>query len=144
MFLPCNDYSQRAFHDLIPRFEYGKDDQQRRLGSNGNRGPARALDERSRPVCAVEPARSHQPPACAAADRLSSARPPHGAWPGRPAPCVKARHHPRAELAFRARSEEHTSELQSLMRSSYAVFCLQTTIQLTLSLLYTTSPLCYY
>src|SRR3546814_4865176 len=25
------------------------------------------------------------------------------------------------------RSEEHTSELQSLMRSSYAVFCLQTT-----------------
>src|SRR3546814_11384545 len=29
MFLPCNDYSQRAFHDLIPRFEYGKDDQQR-------------------------------------------------------------------------------------------------------------------
>src|SRR3546814_3831403 len=26
-----------------------------------------------------------------------------------------------------ARSEEHTSELQSLMRSSYAVFCLQKT-----------------
>src|SRR3546814_1032189 len=27
--------------------------------------------------------------------------------------------------AFAFRSEEHTSELQSLMRSSYAVFCLQ-------------------
>src|SRR3546814_1231456 len=27
--------------------------------------------------------------------------------------------------AFYARSEEHTSELQSLMRSSYAVFCLK-------------------
>src|SRR3546814_10688340 len=27
------------------------------------------------------------------------------------------------------RSEEHTSELQSLMRISYAVFCLQTKIQ---------------
>src|SRR3546814_8997218 len=26
--------------------------------------------------------------------------------------------------SFRVRSEEHTSELQSLMRSSYAVFCL--------------------
>src|SRR3546814_1149591 len=26
---------------------------------------------------------------------------------------------------YRARSEEHTSELQSLMRISYAVFCLQ-------------------
>src|SRR3546814_10480110 len=31
--------------------------------------------------------------------------------------CVKA--------AVRARSEEHTSELQSLMRISYAVFCLK-------------------
>src|SRR3546814_9174408 len=28
-------------------------------------------------------------------------------------------------LADRERSEEHTSELQSLMRSSYAVFCLK-------------------
>src|SRR3546814_3462328 len=29
------------------------------------------------------------------------------------------------ELSFRGRSEEHTSELQSLMRISYAVFCLK-------------------
>src|SRR3546814_5994940 len=29
------------------------------------------------------------------------------------------------ELAIWARSEEHTSELQSLMRISYAVFCLK-------------------
>src|SRR3546814_4904565 len=28
------------------------------------------------------------------------------------------------EVVTRGRSEEHTSELQSLMRSSYAVFCL--------------------
>src|SRR3546814_4979165 len=28
--------------------------------------------------------------------------------------------------SFKARSEEHTSELQSLMRLSYAVFCLKT------------------
>src|SRR3546814_1494164 len=33
-----------------------------------------------------------------------------------------ARHHAHTELA---RSEEHTSELQSLMRISYAVFCLK-------------------
>src|SRR3546814_9770384 len=33
---------------------------------------------------------------------------------------LRARHRPRA-----ARSEEHTSELQSLMRISYAVFCLK-------------------
>src|SRR3546814_2062701 len=29
-------------------------------------------------------------------------------------------------FSFEARSEEHTSELQSLMRNSYAVFCLKT------------------
>src|SRR3546814_4770477 len=34
--------------------------------------------------------------------------------------------HPRRfRLALRGRSEEHTSELQSLMRISYAVFCLK-------------------
>src|SRR6056297_3287749 len=32
---------------------------------------------------------------------------------------------PRAEAAGRGRSEEHTSELQSLRRISYAVFCLK-------------------
>src|SRR3546814_6030164 len=31
----------------------------------------------------------------------------------------------RTKPAPRARSEEHTSELQSLMRNSYAVFCLK-------------------
>src|SRR3546814_5411610 len=38
------------------------------------------------------------------------------------------RREPRAPAAGRAllRSEEHTSELQSLMRISYAVFCLKT------------------
>src|SRR3546814_4892926 len=36
------------------------------------------------------------------------------------------------------RSEEHTSELQSLMRSSYAVFCLKKNITLTTSYLHRT------
>src|SRR3546814_3500119 len=31
----------------------------------------------------------------------------------------------RTEIALSSRSEEHTSELQSLMRISYAVFCLK-------------------
>src|SRR3546814_15358203 len=42
------------------------------------------------------------------------------------------KHHPDNESLYRAdimpkpdRSEEHTSELQSLMRTSYAVFCLK-------------------
>src|SRR3546814_7841840 len=33
----------------------------------------------------------------------------------------------RASFTFQSRSEEHTSELQSLMRISYAVFCLKKT-----------------
>src|SRR3546814_5606342 len=32
---------------------------------------------------------------------------------------------PRSKSIWRMRSEEHTSELQSLMRISYAVFCLK-------------------
>src|SRR3546814_6145072 len=35
------------------------------------------------------------------------------------------RHHRRDALLNEERSEEHTSELQSLMRISYAVFCLK-------------------
>src|SRR3546814_5564208 len=37
--------------------------------------------------------------------------------------CIFCRHHD--NLAIYWRSEEHTSELQSLMRISYAVFCLK-------------------
>src|SRR3546814_7330179 len=36
---------------------------------------------------------------------------------------------PVARWRFSSRSEEHTSELQSLMRISYAVFCLKKNIQ---------------
>src|SRR3546814_4051177 len=53
---------------------------------------------------------------------------------GRPAPAPgdanHGDHHPRPDAdgagdQHRLRSEEHTSELQSLMRISYAVFCLK-------------------
>src|SRR3546814_8055368 len=47
----------------------------------------------------------------------SGARPPLAAAEGRQWLC-------RHQLAKGIRSEEHTSELQSLMRNSYAVFCL--------------------
>src|SRR3546814_3897187 len=45
---------------------------------------------------------------------------PFGGFGGRSAPPQKG-----ANVAYRLRSEEHTSELQSLMRISYAVFCLK-------------------
>src|SRR3546814_2211791 len=39
--------------------------------------------------------------------------------------CLAPGEHEEAGAAFAHRSEEHTSELQSLMRISYAVFCLK-------------------
>src|SRR3546814_3534468 len=38
---------------------------------------------------------------------------------------ARERLHPDGDMFAAARSEEHTSELQSLMRISYAVFCLK-------------------
>src|SRR3546814_9151312 len=67
-------------------------------------------------------------------------QPPAKTPPGRPGPISKSSLRPPASSAGRdashravgrtgdsaaARSEEHTSELQSLMRISYAVFCLK-------------------
>src|SRR3546814_9019239 len=40
-------------------------------------------------------------------------------------PGLNAARELRDNISFNARSEEHTSELQSLMRISYAVFCLK-------------------
>src|SRR3546814_4375336 len=37
----------------------------------------------------------------------------------------------KSQLLYQLRSEEHTSELQSLMRTSYAVFCLKKKINQT-------------
>src|SRR3546814_2289728 len=49
---------------------------------------------------------------------LAASRWPHG-----------KRHRAKRKATSRQRSEEHTSELQSLMRISYAVFCLKKTNQ---------------
>src|SRR3546814_5408889 len=46
-----------------------------------------------------------------------------GAMPHFPVPTVVG--HEAAGVVEKVRSEEHTSELQSLMRISYAVFCLK-------------------
>src|SRR3546814_8580300 len=52
---------------------------------------------------------------------------------------VWTRHH----LTVDGRSEEHTSELQSLMRISYAVFCLKKKTQIELiSTIYNTITIC--
>src|SRR3546814_9937991 len=51
----------------------------------------------------------------------------HGAWTPRreSSTFVIALHRQKRGYIGRQRSEEHTSELQSLMRISYAVFCLK-------------------
>src|SRR3546814_1363810 len=65
------------------------------------------------PNCGNMPKRDFHPDG--AFSTASSAAPPHS--PPSPKPCPKRNMH--------SRSEEHTSELQSLMRISYAVFCLK-------------------
>src|SRR3546814_2889318 len=71
---------------------------------------------------------------CAARPVLRAGRDPHllsgtGATDRREPGHLSADHHhavgARRQDGARLRSEEHTSELQSLMRNSYAVFCLK-------------------
>src|SRR3546814_5195955 len=50
----------------------------------------------------------------------------------------RSRRSKRAGCRFTSRSEEHTSELQSLMRLSYAVFCLKKKIQIANTHVFTT------
>src|SRR3546814_20002599 len=60
--------------------------------------------------------------------RNSPFRPSGSAATSSPATATKARRRcrsPTKQRCSRCRSEEHTSELQSLMRISYAVFCLK-------------------
>src|SRR3546814_8387548 len=59
-------------------------------------------------------------------DPVDDARPRDSADPAQlPRAMVEQRVDQRAVEITRGRSEEHTSELQSLMRISYAVFCLK-------------------
>src|SRR3546814_2138812 len=82
-------------------------------------------------TCAIRPgqkrnSRVNHPPARALRSPDTGARSP--AWTGCPAaivPLAASRRVIRGRAHGRRRSEEHTSELQSLMRISYAVFCLK-------------------
>src|SRR3546814_3587688 len=67
------------------------------------------------------------------ASRYSAMRSAGAGWEERGQKPFPTRFHASCETSRCAgvRSEEHTSELQSLMRISYAVFCLQTKKQLT-------------
>src|SRR3546814_6119721 len=78
---------------------------QRIHGSDAYNPPSRFLRE-------IPPALLHEVRA-----KLQTARPRFGAPDASPAPGLA--------LGQRVRSEEPTSELQSLMRISYAVFCLK-------------------
>src|SRR3546814_6461376 len=77
--------------------------------------------------------RQLQRPCWTAADRCSASAPRDQHTP-RPCrlPPGGGSHRRRSRPALRARSEEHTSELQSLMRISYAVFCLKKKTNITI------------
>src|SRR3546814_8832328 len=73
------------------------------------------------PVAPMSLRCSRRSSASTSSRRVTSAAPmrSHAMWPA----CTARRASERSD----ARSEEHTSELQSLMRISYAVFCLKKT-----------------
>src|SRR3546814_4333423 len=60
-----------------------------------------------------------------AACQRSLSRPPGGVWLQSAARSLESSRCANGDAIGRQRSEEHTSELQSLMRISYAVFCLK-------------------
>src|SRR3546814_2827757 len=67
-----------------------------------------------------------QPPAPSPSPMLAAIRPPKTeAVAAAPATAAEGPPAPITPPDFNARSEEHTSTLQSLMRISYAVFCLK-------------------
>src|SRR3546814_10715014 len=86
--------------------------------------PADIVEMRSRVVLALRPARNLDHDLRGTADNASKPRPraPALACPPR---TQRAQQHIGPAPVRVARSEEHTSELQSLMRHSYAGFCLK-------------------
>src|SRR3546814_1866793 len=60
-------------------------------------------------------------------DAVKLAAMSHGAWFRKRSDVAEALEAAMDEATDQGRSEEHTSELQSLMRISYAVFCLKKT-----------------
>src|SRR3546814_3735747 len=85
---------------------------QRRITSSSSRGSKATLNGRG-DGCAISPLIVDCPPLpCPAGSLRATARTAGTDWR-------------RAAETLGCRSEEHTSELQSLMRISYAVFCLK-------------------
>src|SRR3546814_3786170 len=85
-----------------------------------------------RPLATASPATPGGSSGCSERTAVVAAEPSARALGRRQVRALPARQRAGAELPpARRRSEEHTSELQSLMRISYAVFCLKkkTTIE---------------
>src|SRR3546814_6103501 len=81
-------------------------------GKRGFQASLRSTFRRGRQITTMRAIRQEGPPPDLGGEEPKKTPPPPGHAEGEP------------------RSEEHTSELQSLMRISYAVFCLKKKIQL--------------
>src|SRR3546814_5652973 len=101
-------------------------DRHPRAAAHANRRPSRSGEARTG---TGQHAGARQARRSAARLRRAAVRwPPADRGPARPGQdhaCARDGGHPRAGFPARARSEEHTSELKSLMRIPYAVFCLK-------------------
>src|SRR3546814_5457779 len=108
-----------SLHDALPIYA-------RRAGRIRFRAPHLAVGAAARPErTAVAHVAAHRNGRRSGLERRLAQRPARHAAHGRPVHRFCARHGSGRLPLCAARSEEHTSELQSLMRISYAVFCLK-------------------
>src|SRR3546814_9316063 len=102
------------------------------LKLSARRLPGRSANQSWSPaICAIAPAgsplglRSARPAASIVASAMKRAAAVNAPGVADAAPDGSADQKPERITALAQRSEEHTSELQSLMRTSYADFCLR-------------------
>src|SRR3546814_9225840 len=95
-------------------------DRHRRYMGNPRRKGLHAQSERA----AAQRARRYADQRCQGRKEGAQIAPLHRPYGDGPRFAISARIIARSDCADARRSEEHTSELQSIMRISYAVFCL--------------------
>src|SRR3546814_1008807 len=101
------------------------------MASMSKAGVADASAAGATSLDALSSAMASEPAEAGAADAGETAAPTAGSESWQPP--SRTTRNSRGAMRTGNRSEEHTSELQSLMRNSYAVFCLKTKKQTTIT-----------
>src|SRR3546814_9617775 len=96
-----------------------------RLETSEDRGTARRLSSLAENVICIGITRMLQTGIALGISLFERRQPRHSNRASLDPDLLRGNANPAIAFAYKFRSEEHTSELQSLMRNSYAVFCLK-------------------